>query len=381
MTKTFSSTLSATILTLAAILGDGPLAEVTAGLRLAADHAERAIADAWPLVEGLAAELADAEHLFVVGGGLAYPAALEAALKLKEMALVHAEASETWEMASGPATMVGPSTVVVSLAPDGPARAATDDVVRHCRQWGARVIEVAPSRAVEDSRLLAVPAAVDDASPAHHGPTGRAAGLRCGLRGATPTGRLDRALSQPGPQASWASDRRGRDGRIRRMSAVRVPLISADHPGHREQEGTASMGTAELSRPLERCGALATVCDVPASGGAGDGEVPRAGRRSHRLAADTDDRMRLETAASRAARRSNLALAGRFARFDGSTSTGGSRSCRGWGTAASSFGEAGFRHSSGSSTWPTTAGRRQRFSPGTARGGLSGSAATAGSTA
>ena len=157
MTKTFSSTLSATILVLGAILGDEPLATVGAGLRLAADHAEAAIADAWPTVESLAAEIADAEHLFVVGGGLAYPAALEAALKLKEMALVHAEASETWEMASGPATMVGPGTVVVSLAPDGPARAATDDVVRHCREWGARIIEVAPSRAVADSRLLALP--------------------------------------------------------------------------------------------------------------------------------------------------------------------------------------------------------------------------------
>jgi glutamine---fructose-6-phosphate transaminase (isomerizing) len=188
MTKTFSSTLSATILMLGAILGDGPLLEVTAGLRLAADHAERAIADAWPNVEGLAEEFADAEHLFVVGGGLAYPAALEAALKLKEMALVHAEASETWEMASGPATMVGPGTVVVSLAPDGPARAATDDVVRHCRAWGARIIEVAPSRAVADSRLLTVPVGVDErfAPLTVVPPIALLAYVLAGLRGATP---------------------------------------------------------------------------------------------------------------------------------------------------------------------------------------------------
>jgi glucosamine--fructose-6-phosphate aminotransferase (isomerizing) len=139
-------------------------------------------------VEGIAAELDDADHLFVVGGGLAYPAALEAALKLKEMALVHAEASETWEMASGPATMVGPSTVVVSLAPDGAARAATDDVVRHCRQWGARVIEVTPSRTVNDSRLLAVPAAVDErfAPLTMVPPVALLAYVLAGRRGATP---------------------------------------------------------------------------------------------------------------------------------------------------------------------------------------------------
>lgn len=188
MTKTFSSTLSATILMLGAILGDEPLAEVAAGLRLAADHAERAIHDAWPVVEGLAAEFVDVEHLFVVGGGLAYPAALEAALKLKEMALVHAEASETWEMASGPATIVGPMTMVVSLTANGAARAATDDVVRHCRGWGARVIEVAPSRAVTDSRLLAVPADVDErfAPLTLVPPVALLAYVLAGLRGATP---------------------------------------------------------------------------------------------------------------------------------------------------------------------------------------------------
>jgi glutamine---fructose-6-phosphate transaminase (isomerizing) len=173
---------------LGAMLGDKALDRVAADLRLAADHAERAIANAWPAVEAIAAELAGAEHLFVVGGGLAYPAALEAALKLKEMALVHAEASETWEMASGPATIVGPGTVVVSLAPDGPARAATDDVVRHCREWGARVIEVAPSRAVADSHLLAVPADVDEryAPLTVVPPVALLAYVLAGLRGATP---------------------------------------------------------------------------------------------------------------------------------------------------------------------------------------------------
>lgn len=188
MTKTFSSTLSASILVLGAILGEEAQSEVIAGLRLAADHGERAIADAWPVVEGLAEEFADAEHIFVVGGGLAYPAALEAALKLKEMALVHAEASETWEMASGPATMVGPGTVVVSLAPAGPARDATDDVVRHCHEWGARIIEVASSRAVADSRLLTVPVGVDEqfAPLTFVPPVALLAYVLAGLRGATP---------------------------------------------------------------------------------------------------------------------------------------------------------------------------------------------------
>ena len=50
----------------------------------------------------------------MTGGGLGYPAALEAALKLKEMALVHAEGAEAWEMTSGAATMLGPDAVVIA---------------------------------------------------------------------------------------------------------------------------------------------------------------------------------------------------------------------------------------------------------------------------
>jgi glucosamine--fructose-6-phosphate aminotransferase (isomerizing) len=162
MTKTFSSTVSATALTVAALLGHDRLATVAAGLLQAADDADEAIAAAEPEVERLAADLAGAEHVFAVGGGLAHVAALEAALKLKEMALVHAEASETWEMTSGPATMIGPGTVVISLAPEGPARAATDDVVRHCAGWGARIVEVAADRSVAGSALLRLAPATDE---------------------------------------------------------------------------------------------------------------------------------------------------------------------------------------------------------------------------
>jgi glucosamine--fructose-6-phosphate aminotransferase (isomerizing) len=188
MTKTFSSTLAATLLMLGALYGDEVLDEVTDGLRRAADHAAAAVAAAQDVVEGLARSLASAEHIFVVGGGLAYPAALEAALKLKEMALVHAEASETWEMASGPATMVGPRTVVVALAPDGPARSATDDVIRHCAEWGATIVEVAPSRAVEGSTLLSLPAGTDEryAPLTVVPPVALLAYVLAGLRGATP---------------------------------------------------------------------------------------------------------------------------------------------------------------------------------------------------
>ncbi|OGO59322.1 MAG: hypothetical protein A2V85_09050 [Chloroflexi bacterium RBG_16_72_14] len=166
MTKTFSATLVATELLLLELLGSARAAPAERDIAAAADAAEVAIAAAEPLVPALANALADAAHLFVVGGGLAYPAALEAALKLKEMALVHAEGTETWEMTSGAATMLGPDAVVLALAPDGPARPAMADLLRHAAAWGSRVIEVGPSRLVEGSALLPLPVgAVEDQAP------------------------------------------------------------------------------------------------------------------------------------------------------------------------------------------------------------------------
>ncbi len=166
MTKTFSATLVATEVLLLELLGpdraDAPISDI---LR-AADHAETAIAAATPLIDDLAAALSGAEHLFVVGSGLAHVAAMEAALKLKEMAIVHAEGTETWEMASGAATIVGPDTVVVALAPNGPGRAATADIVEHAAAWGARVIEVGPAALAATSTLLPLPPeATEDHAP------------------------------------------------------------------------------------------------------------------------------------------------------------------------------------------------------------------------
>jgi glucosamine--fructose-6-phosphate aminotransferase (isomerizing) len=166
MTKTFSATLVATELLLLELLADDRTETVIGQIVRAADHAEAAIDAAQPLVDELATQLVRSEHLFVVGSGLASVAALEAALKLKEMAIVHAEAAETWEMASGAATIVGPGTTVIAVAPDGAGRAATADFVTHASAWGARVIEVGPTAMASGSTLLPLPAeAVEDHAP------------------------------------------------------------------------------------------------------------------------------------------------------------------------------------------------------------------------
>jgi glutamine---fructose-6-phosphate transaminase (isomerizing) len=162
MTKTFSSTLVATELTLLALLGDGPVDAVAAAIARAADHAEAALAEVEDGLDPIVDRLEPFEHVFVVGAGLAHVAALEAALKLKEIALVHAEGAETWEATSGASTMIDGRSAVLALAPSGPGRAATSELVGHLSSWGAAIVEVGPEAAVPGSTLIRLPANADE---------------------------------------------------------------------------------------------------------------------------------------------------------------------------------------------------------------------------
>lgn len=162
MTKTFAATLSAGLLVAGELLG-GHRADVMArDLQAAADAAAIAIGLAMAVVADLAQRHAATEHLHVIGGGGGYPAALEAALKLTEMARVHAEGSEVWEAESGVATLLGPQTTVIALAPPGPGQPAVRALARNSAAWGARLIEVAPERTVDGAELLAIPATASE---------------------------------------------------------------------------------------------------------------------------------------------------------------------------------------------------------------------------
>ncbi len=161
-TKAFSAVTTACALLVTALI-DGPFSAICVGLRLAADDAERAIASSSLVVDQIAAEVAHSQHVFVVGHGLALPAALEAALKLKQIGLVHAEAQESWEMRSGGVTIVGPGDTIVVLVPERRGTRTGADLVRGYERWGVgQVVEVSATRTLSDSRLLPLPRGVDD---------------------------------------------------------------------------------------------------------------------------------------------------------------------------------------------------------------------------
>jgi glucosamine--fructose-6-phosphate aminotransferase (isomerizing) len=159
MTKTYASTLTAAHLLLLDFFS-AP-ADYYADLASTAELCQAAISAAEERLPDVVEQLAGFEHAFHFGAGIAYATALETALKMKEMALLHAEASETWEMASGPATMVSERVFCVAHTNSGIGDQATISGARKAAEWGARVIEVGPQPYVNDIHFPVTPPGVE----------------------------------------------------------------------------------------------------------------------------------------------------------------------------------------------------------------------------
>jgi glucosamine--fructose-6-phosphate aminotransferase (isomerizing) len=64
-------------------------------------------------IKELADKLATTEHIFVLGRGSLYATALEAALKIKEVSYIHAEAFAGGELKHGPISLIGKGTPII----------------------------------------------------------------------------------------------------------------------------------------------------------------------------------------------------------------------------------------------------------------------------
>lgn len=101
--------------------------------------------------------LAGASSLFVLGRGLSFAIAQEAALKLKEICGIHAEAFSAAEVRHGPAALVGPGFPVIMLTPGDEARDGFDELAEDLVRCGADVIMAGDAH----SGVLALPTLPD----------------------------------------------------------------------------------------------------------------------------------------------------------------------------------------------------------------------------
>ena len=94
-------------------------------------------------IQKIAEKYARAEHAFFIGRGYMYPAALEGALKLKEISYIHAEGYQAAELKHGPIALLEPSVPVIAAISSAPGRSKTIANMQECRARKAPVIAIA----------------------------------------------------------------------------------------------------------------------------------------------------------------------------------------------------------------------------------------------
>ena len=147
--KTFVTQVTTLVVLAAAIgrlLGTFPEAaevELATALRALPDSAQRALELNAPHARDLARRYVNSRGFMFVGRGSTYPAALEGALKLKEISYVHAEGYPAGELKHGPISLLDAECPLVAVA----TRSSTYDKlisnVMEGRARDARVIAVA----------------------------------------------------------------------------------------------------------------------------------------------------------------------------------------------------------------------------------------------
>ena len=94
-------------------------------------------------IEQIAKKYADMNSCFYIGRGYLYPAALEGALKLKEISYIHAEGYHAAELKHGPIALLEEAVPVVALANDIPGRDKVMGNIQECKARKSPVIVTA----------------------------------------------------------------------------------------------------------------------------------------------------------------------------------------------------------------------------------------------
>jgi glucosamine--fructose-6-phosphate aminotransferase (isomerizing) len=128
------------------------IAEVLADLDELPAKVARAIASE-DRVRAVAARLADARDVLFIGRHTGYPAALEGALKLKELSYIHAEAYPAGELKHGPIALIEDGVPVVAIATRCHVYPKMLSNIQEVKARGASVIAIVTEGDTEAARL------------------------------------------------------------------------------------------------------------------------------------------------------------------------------------------------------------------------------------
>ena len=97
----------------------------------------------------IARKLQYSKHMIYLGRGIAFPLAMEGALKLKEISYIQAEAYPAGELKHGPIALVDEKMPIVMIAPPGRLFAKSLSNLREVASRGAKVILISDQMGVD----------------------------------------------------------------------------------------------------------------------------------------------------------------------------------------------------------------------------------------
>ena len=103
------------------------------------DAAARALEDS-ATHQRVAGRFASAEHVLFLGRGLAFPAAMEGALKMKEVSYIHAEGYAAGEMKHGPIALIDKDFPTVAIATKHALRSKLVSNIQQVQARGGPVV-------------------------------------------------------------------------------------------------------------------------------------------------------------------------------------------------------------------------------------------------
>lgn len=92
----------------------------------------------------IAEKIKDVESMYIIGRGMNYPIALEAAIKLQEVSYIHAEGFAGGELKHGPLALISEGTPVIVLAPNDESTKEMLSNAQEVKARGGYIIGISP---------------------------------------------------------------------------------------------------------------------------------------------------------------------------------------------------------------------------------------------
>ena len=97
-------------------------------------------------IKQIAKKLKNTSDIYILGRGIHYPIAMEAALKLKELTYIHAEGIPGGELKHGPLALMDSDVFVIIINPDDSTYFDTMTSAREIKSRGAKIIGISDKK-------------------------------------------------------------------------------------------------------------------------------------------------------------------------------------------------------------------------------------------